>query len=124
VLGHSPPIPLQCTGTRARASLRSGVRAPSLRIRVVGGSRDPLTTQVSEVMTSAVRSVGPATSISEAFRLMSDRRHRHLPVIEDGQVSGLISMGDATRWVIRTQQERMDLAIGAVKQMGMSNRRG
>ena len=55
---------------------------------------------------------------------MSDRRHRHLPVIEDGQVSGLISMGDATRWVIRTQQERMDLAIGAVKQMGMSNRRG
>lgn len=90
----------------------------------LGGSRDPLTTRVSEVMTSAVRSVGPATSISEAFRLMSDRRHRHLPVIEDGQVSGLISMGDATRWVIRTQQERMDLAIGAVKQMGMSNRRG
>jgi len=93
-------------------------------VRVVGGARDPLTTRVSEVMTSAVRSVEPATAIDEAMRLMSERRHRHLPVVDNGQVRGLISMGDVTRWVIRSQQEQVNLAINAVKQMGYSNRRG
>jgi CBS domain-containing protein len=93
-------------------------------VRVVGGARDPLTTRVSEVMTSAVRSVEPATTIDEAMRLMSERRHRHLPVVDNGQVHGLISMGDVTRWVIRSQQEQVNLAINAVKQMGYSNRRG
>jgi CBS domain-containing protein len=93
-------------------------------VNVVGSSRDPLTTRVSEVMTSKVNSVGPATPISEAMQLMSDRRHRHLPVVENGHVVGLISMGDVTRWVIRSQQQQVDSAIGAVKQLAMSNRRG
>jgi CBS domain-containing protein len=93
-------------------------------VRVVGEARDPLKTLVSEVMTSAVRSVGPATPVIETLQLMSDRRHRHLPVLDDSQVCGLISMGDVTRWVIRAQQEQVNLAINAVKQMGYSNRRG
>lgn len=93
-------------------------------VRVVGAARDPLTTRVSEVMTSAVHSVEPTTLVAEALRLMSAQRHRHLPVLENGEVRGLISMGDVTRWVIRSQQEQFDLAIGAVKRMGMSNRRG
>ena len=93
-------------------------------IRVVGGARDPLTTRVSEVMTPAVRTVEPATPVVVALKSMSDRRHRHLPVQENGQVCGLISMGDVTRWVIRSQAEQVNLAIGAVKQMSHSNRRG
>jgi hypothetical protein len=36
----------------------------------------------------------------------------------------MISMGDITSWIIRTQAEEFDRAIGAVKQMGYSNRRG
>ena len=47
-----------------------------------------------------------------------------LPVEDGGQVRGLISMGDVTRWVIRSQQEELDTAIGAVKRMCYSNRRG
>jgi len=39
-------------------------------------------------------------------------------------VRTLISTGDVTRWVIRSQQEQVNLAIGAVKQMGYSYRRG
>jgi len=93
-------------------------------VRVVGGGRDALTTRVSEVMTSAVYSIGPATSIDDALRVMSKRRFRHVPVEENGTVRGLISMGDVTRWVINSQQEQLNLAIGAVKQMGLSNRRG
>lgn len=93
-------------------------------VRLVGAGRDPLTTRVSEVMTSAVRSVEPATPIGEAMQLMSEKGMRHLPVVENGQVRGMISMRDATRWVIRLQQEQFDAAIGAVKRMGYANRRG
>ncbi len=92
-------------------------------VRVVGAGRDPTSTLVSEVMTATVRSVKLTTTVEDALQLMSSKRHRHLPVLEDGRVHGMVSMGDVTRWVIRSQQERVNLAIGAVKQMGMSNRR-
>ena len=90
-------------------------------IRVVGEARDSLKTLVSEVMTSVLRSVGLATPVAETLRLMSDRHHRYLPVVDDGLLCGLISMGDVTRWVIQSQREQVDLAINAVKQMGYSN---
>jgi len=93
-------------------------------VRVVGAARDPATTPVSEVMTSPVGGVEPATTVEQALRYMSDRRHRHLPVQERGRVRGLVSIGDLTRWVIRSQQEQVDGALRVVKQMGMSNRRG
>jgi hypothetical protein len=44
--------------------------------------------------------------------------------LENGQVRGLVSIGDLTRWAIHSQQEQYDMALLAVKQMGMSNRRG
>jgi CBS domain-containing protein len=93
-------------------------------VRVVGAQRDPATTLVSEVMTTAVRSVEHTSRANDALQLMSDRHHRHLPVLENGQVRGLVSIGDLTRWAIRSQQEQFDMALLAVKQMGMSNRRG
>jgi CBS domain-containing protein len=93
-------------------------------VRVVGAKRDPATTLVSEVMTTDVRSVELTSRADIALQLMSDRHHRHLPVLENDQVRGLVSMGDLTRWVIRSQQEQFDGAIRVVKQMGMSNKRG
>jgi CBS domain-containing protein len=93
-------------------------------VSVVGRGRDPDTTPISEVMTSQVTSVGPATDIDSAMKLMSERRHRHLPVLDHGDVCGLISMGDVTNWIIQSQRQQVDLAINAVKQMGYSNRRG
>jgi CBS domain-containing protein len=93
-------------------------------VRVVGVKRDPATTLVSEVMTTPVRSVELTSRADNALRLMSDRRYRHLPVLENGQVRGLVSMGDLTRWVIRSQQEQFDGAIRVVKHWGMSNHRG
>jgi len=93
-------------------------------VRVVGEGRDPHRTAVSEVMTSSVYTAAPTTLIREAMRVMSERRCRHLPVMEDNTVCGLISMGDLTSWTIREQANQFDLAIGAVKRMGYSNRRG
>jgi CBS domain-containing protein len=93
-------------------------------VRVVGATRDPAATLVSEVMTTPVHSVEPGSTGDDALRLMSDRHHRHLPVLDKGKVIGLISMGDLTRAYIRSQQEQVDTALRAVKQMAMSNRRG
>jgi CBS domain-containing protein len=93
-------------------------------VRIVGAKRDASTTLVSEVMTVAVRTIEPTSTPDDALRLMSDRRHRHLPVVENGRVHGLVSIGDVTRWYIRSQQQQVDFALRAVKQMGMSNRRG
>ena len=93
-------------------------------VRIVGATRDASATLVSEVMTATVRTIEPTSTPDDALRLMSDRRHRHLPVVENGRVHGLISIGDVTRWYIRSQQQQVDFALRAVKQMGMSNRRG
>ena len=93
-------------------------------VRVVGATRDPAATLISQVMTTPVRSIEPGSTADDAMRLMSDRHHRHLPVLENGKVVGLVSMGDITRAYIRSQQEQVDTALRAVKQMAMSNRRG
>jgi CBS domain-containing protein len=92
--------------------------------RIVGAQRDPVTTLVSEVMTVEVRTIEPTSTAEDALRLMSDRRHRHLPVVEDRKVLGLVSIGDVTRRYIQSQQEQIDGALRAVRQMGLSNRRG
>lgn len=87
-------------------------------VRVVGGGRDPKTTRVSEVMTSSVNCIGPKSSAGEAMQQMSESRHRHMPVVDGERVRGLVSMGDVTRWMIRSQQDQLDVAIRTVRQMG------
>jgi CBS domain-containing protein len=93
-------------------------------VRVVGANRNPAITRVSEVMTTPVRSITITSTADDALRLMSEKHHRHLPVIENGKALGLVSMGDITRCYIRSQQEQVDTALRAVKEMAMSNRRG
>ena len=67
--------------------------------RVVDEGRDPETTKVSEVMTTELIVIEPSAPIEEAMAVMTKRRCRHLPVMEDGQVAGMISIGDLTRSV-------------------------
>jgi CBS domain-containing protein len=79
-----------------------------IMVRVVGEGRDPHGTAVFEVMTSSVYTATPTTSIREAMKVMSERRYRHLPVMEGDVVCGLISMGDVTSWIIRQQADEFD----------------
>jgi len=72
--------------------------------RIVDRQRDPASTRISEVMSTEVVAVSPATKIDEAMAVMTERRCRHLPVIEDGRLAGLVSIGDLTRWLTRTQR--------------------
>ncbi len=65
-------------------------------------------TPVSEIVTTEVFSVGPQNSIEEAMALMTDKRIRHLPVIEEGKVVGVISIGDLVKSIIANQEYVID----------------
>src|ERR687897_1791182 len=71
------------------------------RIAVEGRrSRDTL---VRDVMSSPVVVVTPETSVEESMAMMSERRIRHLPVVDDGGIAGMISIGDLVRHQSRQQ---------------------
>ena len=72
--------------------------------RIVDKARDPATTRVMEVMTAEVVTVRSTTRVEEAMAVITERRVRHLPVIDDGHLKGLVSSGDLTRWVSRNQE--------------------
>jgi len=57
-------------------------------------------TLVRDVMTSKVVFVRPEQSIEECMALMTDKRFRHLPVLEEGQLVGMLSIGDVVKAVI------------------------
>ncbi|MFQ5381120.1 MAG: CBS domain-containing protein [Dehalococcoidia bacterium] len=67
--------------------------------RVVDAGRDPESTRVAEVMTQDLVVIDPSTTVANAMALMTERRTRHLPVLDGGELAGLISIGDVTRWV-------------------------
>ena len=61
-------------------------------------------TPVSDIMTRDVVTVNPDQNVSECMRIVSEHRIRHLPVVEDGQLLGIVSIGDLVKWTIATQR--------------------
>lgn len=72
--------------------------------KVVLLGRASVDTPVREVMTHAVRFVHPTHSAEQCMALMTENRLRHLPVVDDGRVVGLVSIGDLVKSVISEQQ--------------------
>jgi len=72
--------------------------------RVVAEGRDPAATRVVDVMTPEVVAVRSTTLVEEAMAVVTERRFRHLPVIDDGELKGIVSSGDLTRQVSRHQE--------------------
>jgi CBS domain-containing protein len=71
--------------------------------RVLGGGLDPSTTRIGDVMTRDPVCVAPDLSLGEARALITHRRIRHLPVVQDGRVLGMVSSGDLTHWLVRDE---------------------
>jgi CBS domain-containing protein len=72
--------------------------------RVVDEERDAAATRVAEVMTASPVVVKSEATVSEAMAIVSEKRCRHLPVVEDNKLVGLVSSGDLTKWVTRNQE--------------------
>lgn len=65
--------------------------------RLAGGGRECLDLSVGEIMTSPAITVEPSTSVDEALALMTRRRFRHFPVVENGALLAFISIGDLVK---------------------------
>ena len=60
-------------------------------------------TTVAEIMSTELKTVQPREAVGDCLRLMTDKRIRHLPVVEGEKVVGVISIGDLVKWVISCQ---------------------
>jgi len=82
--------------------------------KVLAAGLDPVSTKVSEVMTKDPYCIPPTTTVGEAMALVTQRRFRHLPIVENGKVLAVVSSGDLTHWLVKDQmgevQELVDLA--------------
>ena len=73
-------------------------------VRVVGEGRDPLDTEVGDVMTRELVTVALDTPLHVAMQLVTELRCRHLPVLDEGRLVGLVSGGDLTASLLREQE--------------------
>ena len=68
-------------------------------------SRD---TRVRDVASGKVLTVTPTDSMEDCMRLMTENRVRHLPVVANGRVAGIISIGDLVNWIISAQNAEIE----------------
>ena len=76
--------------------------------KVILKGRSSRDTAVSEIMTPTPLCVSPASSVDECMRLCTDRRVRHLPVVDGGKVVGVVSIGDLVKAAIDDQAVEID----------------
>jgi len=76
-------------------------------VRVVAAGKDPATTRLGEVMTANPDTVKSSDAVLHALDLMNQRGYRHLPVVDDGRLIGLVSIRD----LYRSVKEQMDSDI-------------
>jgi CBS domain-containing protein len=72
--------------------------------KVVLKKKSSLNTPVSEIMTPRVFSVQLGQKMAEAMALMSEKRVRHIPVMDDDQLVGIISIGDVLKEIVAAQE--------------------
>ena len=76
--------------------------------KVIIKGRSSESTHVSEIMTADVVTTSSSQTVNECMNLMTEKKIRHLPVVEDNQVIGMISIGDLVEAIISDQQEEIE----------------
>lgn len=76
--------------------------------KVVLMGRNSLETSVAMIMSAPVIHVGPQNTVNDCMQLMTDKRIRHLPVVEEGKLIGVISIGDCVKAVIDEQKHEIE----------------
>ncbi|MBM3811233.1 MAG: CBS domain-containing protein [Acidimicrobiia bacterium] len=73
--------------------------------KVILAGRSSKEMKVRELMTSPAVTVTPAITVDACMQMMTERRCRHLPVVEGGRVVGVVSIGDLVHWIITVQDQ-------------------
>ncbi len=85
--------------------------------KVILQGRSSLSTPVRAIMTSRIFFVGPEQTLEECMVLMTDKRIRHLPVVEGNKLIGMVSIGDVVKGIIEGQrgliQQMEDYILGS-----------
>ena len=90
------------------AVLRGIVSERDYARKVVLLGRGSSDTPVSDIMSSPVVTIGPEKSVEDAMRAMTDKRIRHLPVVQGDKVLGVVSIGDLVKCVIEDQRHLIE----------------
>ncbi len=79
--------------------------------RVVGGHMDPDKTRIADVMTRELAVMRLSSTVEDAMTVIAEKRIRHLPVVEEGKVVGVISQGDLNHWLIRNREVQVSQLV-------------
>ncbi|NVI86746.1 CBS domain-containing protein [Actinomadura sp. BRA 177] len=70
---------------------------------------------VSDIMTAEVRSCGPGDQVEDLRRTMTEHRFRHVPVVEDGRLTGIVSIGDVVKSAIDELESEREHLVGYIQ---------
>jgi len=76
--------------------------------KVILKGRSSADTPVREIMSASVLTVAPGDSVNHCMQLVTDKRVRHLPVVDAGRVIGVVSIGDLVKAVIADQAQELE----------------
>ena len=76
--------------------------------KVILKGRSSKETPISEIMTKQLVTVTPRDSATECMRIITEKRVRHLPVLEGADLVGILSIGDVVNWLMSAQKAAID----------------
>ena len=76
--------------------------------KVIVKARSSKDTPVSDIMTKELVTVSPRNTVTECMRIMTEKRVRHLPILEGIKLVGILSIGDVVNWLMSALKETID----------------
>jgi len=76
--------------------------------RVVAEEKDPAATLVQDVMTTRVSVISPRITVRDAMQIVTEKHLRHMPIVQNGELMGMLSSGDLTRSIVSEEEEYIE----------------